>query len=104
MLFFVKPRFTYVDTVDWHEFDLEPLAAEIRAETTAPDGERTVWAFDHALCAARVDEQLLEHLLAACVCLLARVEGCSPRTVLESFFRRSVPDEVWRERFLPLFS
>ena len=93
-----------MDTLDWHGFDLEPLAAEIRADTAAPDGERTIWAFEHALLAARVDEQLLEYLLTASVCLLARVQGCSPRTVLETFFRRSVPDEVWRERFLPLFS
>jgi hypothetical protein len=89
-------------TIDWDEFDLEPLCAEIRAGGGGPDAERTIWAFEQALQAARVDETLLEHLLTATVCLVARAQGCSPRTVLESFFRRSVPDETWRERFLPL--
>ena len=90
-------------TIDWHQFDLEPLVEEIRAHRDGPDGERTIWALEQALGAARVDEQLLEYLVTASVCLLARVADCSPRTVLELFFRRSVPDEVWRERFLPLF-
>ena len=31
-------------------------------------------------------------------------EDCSPRDVLEAFFRRSIPDEEWRGRYLPLFS
>jgi len=26
-----------------------------------------------------------------------------PRTILEAFFRRAVPDEVWRQQYLPLF-
>jgi hypothetical protein len=89
-------------TIDWDSFDLEPLAADIRASTVGPDAERTIWAFEHALQAARVDSMLLENLLTAAVCLLARADECSPRTVLETFFRRAVPDEIWRERFLPL--
>jgi hypothetical protein len=88
--------------MDWDRFDLEPLAEQIRLSRDGPDGERTIWALEQALDAARIDEQLLEYLLTASVCLLARVADCSPRTVLEEFFRRSVPDEVWRERFLPL--
>lgn len=92
-----------MESVDWDRFELDPLAEEIRASRGGPDGERTIWALEQALHAARVDQQLLEYLLSATVCLLARAEGCSPRTVLETFFRRSVPDETWRERFLPLF-
>jgi len=88
--------------VDWDTFDLEPLADEIRATRSAPDAERTLWAFEQALAAARVDEVLLEHLLTACLCLVARAADRSPRDVLELYFRRSVPDEVWRERYLPL--
>jgi hypothetical protein len=89
--------------VDWHAFDAEHLADEIRAATGAVDGEKTVWAFEQALKAARVDEGLLEYVLVATVCLLARAWDCSPRTVLEAFFRRAVPDELWRDRYLPLF-
>jgi hypothetical protein len=39
----------------------------------------------------------------ATVCLLARSEGSTPRTVLETFFRRSVSDEEWRGRYAGLF-
>ena len=42
-------------------------------------------------------------MLAAAVALSAVVEESSPRTVLEQWFRRSLPDDVWRERYLPLF-
>jgi hypothetical protein len=62
-----------------------------------------VWAFEQAVRAARIDEGLLDYLLAATVCLLARVNHCSPRHVLELFFRRSIGDEEWRQRYLPLF-
>jgi len=88
--------------VDWDSFDLAPLAEEIRRTRSGPDAERTVWAFEQALSAAQVDEVLLEHLLTAALCLVARAAACSPRDVLELYFRRSIPDEVWRERYLPL--
>jgi hypothetical protein len=88
---------------DWHDFDADRLAEGIRAGTGGPDGEKTVWAFEQVLGAARVDEGLLEYVVVAAVCLLARAWDCSPRSVLEAFFRRSVPDELWRERYLPLF-
>jgi hypothetical protein len=92
-----------MSAIDWSAFDSDRLVDEIRAGRDRPDGEKTVWAFEQALQAARVDEGLLEYVLVAVVCLLARVWECSPRTVLETFFRRSVPDDVWRERYLPLF-
>jgi len=62
-----------------------------------------IFAFEEALRLARADEELLAHLLAATTCLLAHVEGTTPRDVLERFFRRSVSDQVWRERYVPLF-
>jgi len=46
---------------------------------------------------------LLPYLLAALTCLVARLDDCTPRDVLEAFFRRSIPDEEWRGRYLPLF-
>jgi hypothetical protein len=90
--------------MDWDGFDLEPLALELRRTLDAPDAERMIWAFERALDVARVDDELVEYLLAASVCLAATRAGMSPRDVLESFFRRSVPDEVWRDRYLPLFA
>ena len=73
-----------------------------RATRNGPDAERTIWAFEQALAAARVDELLVEHLLSAAICLVARAADRTPRDVLELYLRRSVPDEVWRERYLPL--
>jgi hypothetical protein len=93
-----------VSTIDWHEFDLEPLALELRGTLGAADAERMVWAFEQALAVARVDDELVDHLLAATICLAATRSGTSPRDVLEAFFRRSVTDEVWRDRYLPLFA
>ena len=60
-------------------------------------------AFEQVLGLVRSDRELLPALLAAAVALSAVVDGSSPRHVLEQWFRRSVPDEVWRERYLPLF-
>ena len=62
-----------------------------------------IFAFDEALRVARTAEELLPQLLAATTCMLAHVEGTTPRGVLETFFRRSVSDQVWRERYAPLF-
>jgi hypothetical protein len=89
--------------VDWDAFDLDSLAEAVRARGHGPDSERMIWAFEEALRVARLDPELLPYLLAALTCLLARVEECSPRDVLEAFFRRSIPDEEWRARYLPLF-
>jgi hypothetical protein len=89
--------------VDWDSFDLGGLAREIRATATAADAEKTIWAFEEALRVARIDPELLSYQLAAVSCLIARRDGGSPRDVFEAFFRRSVPDERWRKRFLPLF-
>ena len=85
------------------DVDLERLEAELRITLPAPEAEKMLWAFEQAAPFARVDDELLGYLLAAVACLVARHEDSSPRDVFEAFFRRSVPDEVWRERYLPLF-
>ena len=53
---------------------------------------------------ARTDDDLLSYLVVAALCLLARLDESSPRAVLEAFFRRSVSDEAWRRKYLPLFA
>jgi hypothetical protein len=90
--------------VDWHAFDLERLAEDVSADRPPADAAKTIWAFEQALRAARIDEDLLGYFLVAATCLVAHAAECSPRSVLEDFFRRSVSDETWRERYLPLFS
>jgi hypothetical protein len=89
--------------VDWGAFDLDPLKEELRRSCGPAESERMVYAFERALAFARVDPELLPPLFAATACLLARAEGVSPRTVLESYFRRAVSDEQWRQVYLPLF-
>jgi hypothetical protein len=91
-----------VTTVDWHSFDLEQLAERLREERSAPDAERTVWAFERALEIARADAELLDYALAAIVCLLARAGETTPRDVLETYFRRAPSDWRWRDELRPL--
>jgi hypothetical protein len=79
------------------------LAEHLRRDPGGAEAEKMVWAFERALRVAEVDVELLGHLLAATVCLIAAGEHSSPRTVLEAFFRRSVTDARWREDYLPLF-
>ena len=90
--------------MDWREVDTERLFEAIRARGPAPDAERAVWAFEQALAVARIDGELLCHLLVASVCLRAYEEGVSPRTILEQTFRRSVTDAEWVERFALLLA
>ncbi|HXV33746.1 MAG TPA: hypothetical protein VD769_07030 [Gaiellaceae bacterium] len=90
--------------VDWDDFDLEPLARELRENVGGPDGEKMVWAFEQALRVARIDPDLLNYALAAVACLLAHSSGEPPRVVLDAFSRRSVPDGEWRDRYAVLFS
>jgi hypothetical protein len=92
-----------MEAVDWEAFDLDGLATAVRSGSAGPDAERMVWAFEEALRVARLDPELLPYVLVATTCLLARLEECSPRDVLEAFFRRSIPDDEWRGRYLPLF-
>jgi hypothetical protein len=89
--------------IDWDRFDTDALFTELRERVRGPDGERMVWAFEEALRVARLDEALLDYVLAAVACLLARVNECAPRDVLELFFRRAVSNSEWDERYLPLF-
>lgn len=90
-------------TLDWEAFDLDGLATAVRSGSAGPDAERMIWAFGEGLRVARLDPELLPYVLVATTCLLARLEECTPRDVLETFFRRSVPDDEWRARYLPLF-
>jgi hypothetical protein len=89
--------------VDWSKLDLEALLDELRAANGDDDARRMIRAFEELLRLVRFDPELLPSLLAAAVALSAVVEESSPRTVLEQWFRRSVPDDEWRERYLPLF-
>jgi hypothetical protein len=88
--------------VDWEELSLAGISEQIRRSTPGPDAEKAVWALERVLEMARIDEELLGYVLAAAACYLAHLGDCSPRDVLETFFRRSVSDDEWRERYLPL--
>ena len=90
--------------MEWDEVDPERLFEAIRSRGTEGDAERTVWAFERALAVARLEPELVRHLLIAAVCLVAYEDGTSPRVVLEELFRRSVSDAEWRERFEPLLA
>jgi hypothetical protein len=83
---------------------MESLAGHLRRDPGGAEGEKMVWAFERALRVSAVDVELLGHLLAATVCLIAADERSSPRSVLETYFRRSVSDAEWREDYLPLFA
>jgi hypothetical protein len=85
------------------EVVLERLGDLLRSTPGGAEGEKMVWAFERAFGVAAVDRELLGHLLAATVCLMAADEGSTPRTVLEAFFRRAVSDDRWREVYEPLF-
>jgi hypothetical protein len=92
-----------VATVDWDDFDFDPLVCELRERVGGPDGEKMIWAFEQAVSVARIDPELLDYMLAAVTCLLARATDRSPRDVLEAFSRRSVSDDEWQERYRGLF-
>ena len=85
-------------SVDWDRFDISELLEELRGSESGPEAERMIWSFEQTLQIARIDEGLLDYMLAAIVCFLARLHDCSPRTVLETFFRRSVSEEACRIR------
>src|SRR5688572_12121059 len=91
------------EPVDWDKFEMNGLVRQIRATAKSADAEKTIWAFEEAVRVARIDPELLRYQLAAISCLIARLDDASPRDVFEAFFRRSIADEHWRERFLPLF-
>lgn len=89
---------------NWDDLDLQALEQELRSTLPAPEAERMIWAFERALSVARIDGDLLRYLLAATASLVAREEGSSPRDVFEAFFRRSVSDEEWRDRYSGLLA
>lgn len=90
--------------MNWDDVDPERLFEAVRARGAPADAERTVWAFERALAVARLDPELVRHLLVAAVCVVAYEDGTSPRVVLEQLFRRSVSDSEWRDRFEPLLA
>ncbi len=95
-------RSRYSRYVDWDEFDAGALFALVRDRGPAADAEHTVWAFERALAIARTDSALVEHVLVACVSLLAFEREETPRTVLDAIFRRAIGDREWRERYAQL--
>ena len=99
----VRPQ-PHTSVVDWDEVDPARLFESIRARGPAADAERTVWAFEQMLQNARIDDELLRHLLVAAASLIAYHEGSTPRHVLEQVFRRAVADDEWRERYAPLLA
>ena len=92
-----------MSTVDWSTFDVASLTGKLRPGLRAAEHSKLEWAFEEAVEVARTDPDLLGFLLVSVVCLLARVHETTPRSVLETFFCRSVTDEEWREKYLPLF-
>ena len=90
--------------LDWHELEFETLARELRSTLPSAEAERMVWAFEQARGVAQIDGDLLRYLLAATASLIARVEDSTPRSVFEAFFRRSVSDDEWRDRYAGLIS
>ena len=90
--------------MNWDTIETDRLFAAIRERGPTTDAERTVWAFERALAVARLDPELLRHLLVACVCLAAYEQGQPPRALLEQLFRRSVSDAEWRDEFEPLLT
>jgi hypothetical protein len=90
--------------VDWHELDLAALASELRSTLPPAEAEKMVWAFEQAVGVARIEGDLLRYLLAATAALIARVEDSSPRTIFEAFFRRSISDDEWRDRYAGLIA
>ena len=90
--------------VDWNQLDLTALARQLRRGKREREAERLIVAFDHALELARADGAVLDDLLVAVVCLLAHADGVTPRDVLETCFRRAMPDTRWHADLAPLLS
>ena len=88
--------------MDWHSVDLGELARRLHDERSAADAERTLWAFERVLEIARGDAELLEYVLTAAICMVARSDDTTPRHVLETWFRRSPSDERWNGEIRPL--
>ncbi len=91
-----------MDAADWDGFDLERFAVHLRERRGAPDAEKTVWAFEQALEIARRDGELLDYLLTAVVCLMARFSDTTPREIFEIYFRHAPSDARWRDELRPL--
>lgn len=93
-----------VQSANWDDLDLSALHDELRSALPQPEAERMIWAFERALEVARIEGDLLRYLLAATASLVARGDGTTPRDVFEAFFRRSVSDDEWRDRYASLLA
>ena len=91
-----------MSAIDWRAFDVAQLTGELRRGLSPREQSQLQWAFEEAIEVARTDTELLGFLLVAVVLLLARLHETTPRSVLETFFRRSITDEEWRQKVLPL--
>jgi hypothetical protein len=95
---------TSMQQPNWDELDLEALEQELRNTLPTAEAEKMIWAFERALNVARIDGDLLRYLLGAVASLVARADDTTPRAVFEAYFRRSVTDEEWRDRYAELFA
>ena len=95
---------TSMQQPNWDELDLEALEQELRNTLPTAEAEKMIWAFERALSVARIDGDLLRYLLGAVASLVARADDTTPRAVFEAYFRRSVTDEEWRDRYAELFA
>jgi hypothetical protein len=93
-----------VAPVDWSRLDLTTLAQQLRRGKRDREAERLIVAFEHVLELARADGAFLDDVLVAVICLLAHADGVTPRDVLETCFRRAMPDSRWRAELEPLLS
>jgi hypothetical protein len=93
-----------VTPADWDRLDLTALARQLRRGKRDREAERLIVAFEHALQLARADAAFLDDLLVAVICLLAHADSVTPRDVLETCFRRAMPDSRWRAELEPLLS
>jgi hypothetical protein len=90
--------------MDWEALDLDALREELRTTLAPADAAKMIYAFEEVLHATRVEEDLLDCILAAAVCLKAKAANATPRYVLEQLFRRSISDGEWRDRYAALLS
>ena len=89
---------------NWDNLNLEALEMELRNTLSGAEAERMVWAVERALAVAGIDGDLLGSPSGDSPHSLAAAETSTPRTVFEAYFRRSVSDEEWRDRYAELLA
>ena len=83
---------------NWDELDLEALEQKLRNTLPPAEAEKMIWC-SRAPSVARVDGDLLRYLLGVVASLVDARTTPTPRAVFEAYFRRSVTDEEWRDRY-----